>query len=260
MSKVPKVANFTFSDDAVVVKQPELVLELEDDVSDEEVIESDSPIKFTKKMVIQKEDIFDLDTKPKKKKSLKTTIKVDDNIAVMPDEVKEDLLLDSMESQVEYVPKEKAPTEKVKKKRKPMSEEHKAKLAFAREKAFASKRANAIERKKIKDLESEEKELVKLQRVKRVQKLKAEVEEDEPPAPKSYAPSTVGLNGLSKKDLEDAQLDAIMKYDAMRKERKAVKKQEQMVNAEKDKMLKNIQRATGMYSYRDGSNRFDGCY
>ena len=253
MSKVPKVANFTFSDDAVV-KQPELVLELEDDVSDEEVIESDSPIKFTKKMVIQKEDIFDIDTKPKKKKSLKTTIKVDDNIAVMPDEVKEDLLLDSMESQVEYVPKE-----KVKKKRKPMSEEHKAKLAFAREKAFASKRANAIERKKIKDLESEEKELVKLQRVKRVQKLKAEVEEDEP-APKSYAPSTVGMSGLSKKDLEESQLDAIMKYDAMRKERKAVKKQEQMVNAEKDKMLKNIQRATGMYSYRDGSNIFDNCY
>ena len=254
MSKVPKVANFTFSED--VVKQDDLVLELEDDVdvSDEEVIESDSPIKFQKKMVIQKEDIFDLDTKPKKKKSLKTVVKVQDNIAVMPDEVKEDLLIDTMESQVEYVP-----TEKVKKKRKPMSEEHKAKLAFAREKAFASKRANAIERKKIKDLESEEKELVKLQRVKRVQKLKAEVEEDEPPT-KSYAPSTVGMSGLSKKDLEDAQLDAIMKYDAMRKERKALKKQEQMVNAEKDKMLKNIQRATGMYSYRDGSNRFDGCY
>ena len=253
MSKVPKVANFTFSED-VVVKQPELVLELEDDVSDEEVEHGDSPIKFQKKMVIQKEDIFDLDTKPKKKKSLKSIIKVQDNIAVMPDEVKEDLLLDTMESQIEYVP-----TEKVKKKRKPMSEEHKAKLAFAREKAFASKRANAIERKKIKDLESEEKELVKLQRVKRVQKLKAEVEEDEP-APKSYAPSTVGMSGLSKKDLEESQLDAIMKYDAMRKERKAIKKQEQMVNAEKDKMLKNIQRATGMYSYRDGSNRFDGCY
>jgi hypothetical protein len=65
---------------------------------------------------------------------------------------------------------------------------------------------------------------------------------------------------LTKKDLEDAQLEAIMKYDAMRKERKAKKKEEQIIEDGKKKMLNNIQRATGMYSYRDGSNRFDNCY
>ena len=46
----------------------------------------------------------------------------------------------------------------------------------------------------------------------------------------------------------------------MRKEAKKKKKEEQMIEEGKKKMLNNIQRATGNYSYRDGSNRFDACY
>ena len=145
---------------------------------------------------------------------------------------------------------------KAKKPRKPMSEEHKQKLALAREKAMKVRKENAEEKKKMKALDNEEKELLKKQRVKKVQKLKEEVEEDEQLEDK---PSKK-INNLTKKDLEDAQLEAIMKYDAMRKERKAKKKQEQIIEEGKKKMLNNIQRATGQYNYRDGSNRFDGCY
>ena len=261
----PKMCNFNFSDEpessvsnriasaeATVEKVDDnLDLVLDDNldiVSDEE---SASPIKFERKKLIEKHDIFDI---PKKKK--KVLEEMPDNIGVMPDEVKDDLLQDTMESQVSYVP-----TVKVKKKRKPMTEEHKAKLGLAREKAVIARKAKAVLRAADKALDEEEKVLVKKQRVKRVQKLKEEIE-DEPKEPKeaSYAPTHMGQQGLSKKDLEEAQLDTLIKYEAMRKERKEKKKQEAMVNAEKNKMLKNIQRATGLYSYGDGSNRFDGCY
>jgi len=146
---------------------------------------------------------------------------------------------------------------KVKKPRKPMSEEHKQKLALAREKAMKVRKEKAEEKKKMKALDNEEKELLKKQKVKKVQKLKEEVEEDLEDKPSKKINN---LSGLTKKDLEDAQLEAIMKYDAMRKERKAKKREEQMIEEGKKKMLNNIQRATGTYSYRDGSNRFDGCY
>ena len=148
---------------------------------------------------------------------------------------------------------------KVKKPRKPMSEEHKQKLALAREKAMLVRKQKAIENKKMKALDIEEKELLKKQRVKKVQRLKEEVEGDDAVPPKETKIINK-VSGLTKKDLEDAQLEAIMKYDAMRKEAKKKKKEEQMIEEGKKKMLNNIQRATGNYSYRDGSNRFDACY
>ena len=159
---------------------------------------------------------------------------------------------------------------KEKKKRKPMSEEHKAKLKIAREKAMAVRKANAIERKQMKAVDNEEKELLKKQKVKRVQKLKKEVESDEDEIPvignhptreKAREPS-YPTSTITKKDLEDAQLDAIMKYEAMRKQRKAEKKQAELVEKERLKMLNTINKATGgsNYRYGDGSNRFDRCY
>lgn len=164
----------------------------------------------------------------------------------------------------------KAEVKKQKKPRKPMTEEHKAKLGLAREKAMASRKANAIERKKMKDLETEEKELIKTQKIKRVKKLKAEVLSDgeeesvkivKPLVRQDSVRDQKTKTEFTKKDLEDAQLDAIIKYEAIRKQRKAEKKEKEMVDAEKNKMLNTIQRATGnTYRYRDGSNRWDGCY
>ena len=152
---------------------------------------------------------------------------------------------------------------KQKKPRKPMSEAHKAKLALAREKAMASRKVKAEERKKMKALENEEKELLKTQKVKRVQKLKAEVN-DEKPVETTVPTKTTGI---TKKDLEDAQLDAIMKYEAIRKQRKEEKKQAKIIEEGKQKMLNQINRATGQnYTYRQRTqggnlvNRFDGCY
>tara|TARA_R110000737_G_scaffold273821_1_gene280648 strand:+ start:253 stop:957 length:705 start_codon:yes stop_codon:yes gene_type:complete len=152
---------------------------------------------------------------------------------------------------------------KEKKKRKPMSEEHKAKLKLAREKAYEVRKVNMIERKKMKEVDIEEKDLLKKQKIKRVKKLKEEVESDNEVEPKKpLIMHTDRENHITKKDLEDAQLDAIIKYEAIRKERKKEKKQAEMVENERLKMLNTINKATGGSSYRygDGSNRFDNCY
>ena len=224
--KAPELFNFSNPEfDAETEKEIELAFNEVDEVEEQEA-PSPEPIKVQEKIKIKEQDIFEITNK------------------------------DTGEENPNFIYDDTPPAatkQKVKKPRKPMSEEHKAKLAIAREKAMESRKANAVERKKMKELESEEKELLKTQKVKRVQKLKAEVNDDEISTPTK-------TTGLSKKDLEDAQLEAIMKYEAIRKKRKEEKKQAQMIEEGKQKMLNNIQRATGMYKYRDGSNRFDNCY
>ena len=142
---------------------------------------------------------------------------------------------------------------KPKKTRKPMSEEHKAKLKVAREKALAVRRANAQEKKNVKDLEKEEKELVKKKQIKRVQKLKAEVESEEEeivkPKKVSIAEEVRMVKDneeyikLTKKDIEDLQLHAIMGYDAVRKKRKEDKDKEKEENERKEDIHKKLSRA-----------------
>ena len=224
--KPPAMVDFKFSEDTIDEttgeENPNFIYDDDDNglklELEDDILSDDEPIKIEEKEKPDTDDIFE-DMSPKVKK---------------------------VEAR-----------NKVKKPRKPMSEEHKQKLALAREKAMLVRKQKAIENKKMKALDIEEKELLKKQRVKKVQKLKEEVEGDldEP----VYKIDKKIVN-LTKKDLEDAQLEAIMKYDAMRKEAKKKKKEEQMIEEGKKKMLNNIQRATGNYSYRDGSNRFDGCY
>jgi len=254
--KPPTLVQFTYSDppksvaselaEARAIEEPlesmdaidSLVASFDNNADDLEVSEEEEePIKVVGKPDIDEKSIFS---------------NYPDNLAVRPDFMGAE------------PPKSEMSNAKPKKPRKPMTEEHKAKLALAREKAMASRKAKAEERKKMKALENEEKELVQKQKVKRVQKLKEEVEG----LPEKSTPheSATSNSGLTRQDLEEAQLDAIMKYEAMRKERKAKKKQEQAIEAEKQKMLNTIQRATGTYGYRKTDptgrlmNRYDSCY
>jgi hypothetical protein len=146
-----------------------------------------------------------------------------------------------------------------KKPRKPMSEEHKQKLALAREKAMEVRKANAIEKKKMKELENEEKELLKKQKVKKFQKLKESVEKSDE---EEIKPTTKIINNhpsITKKDLEEAQFEAIMRYETLRKQRKAEKKEKEMIESQKKELLRKLTPQTS-YKYRDGSNPWDMCY
>ena len=124
------------------------------------------------------------------------------------------------------------------KKRPPMSEEHKQKLALAREKAMAARKKKAADKKVAKALELEEKELLKKQKHKRVQKLKEEVEEDTQPQPIKPTGSF-----FTKEQLEEAQLNAIMNYEKIRKTRKAEKKEKQKKDMEEEALKQTIRRA-----------------
>ena len=140
---------------------------------------------------------------------------------------------------------------KPRKKRPPMTEAHKEKLKAARVKAMEARKAKAQEKKDAKALEKEEKELLKKQKVKRVKQLKEEVEEDVTPKP-------IKEQMFSKKDLEEAQLNAIMNYEKIRKSRKEQKKIEQEKNKEQEAIRNQIRRAVA--PPQQEYNMFANCY
>lgn len=251
--KQPPRVQLNFEPDYEPEKKPDLDINIKDlDVSEGVDMEDDYIPKVQEKEKIIVKDIFDNINEEKDEETgeVNPNFIYSDNIAVLPDEVKETLMEEGI--------KPMAPKPKQKKARKPMSEEHKKKLALAREKAMAVRKAKAEEKKKMKALENEEKELLKAQKVKKVQKLKKEIEEPVEEVVQKPPTNFQQVSGLTKKDLEDAQFEAIVKYETMRKQRKAEKKQAQLVEETKKEMLRKI--TPQPYKYRDGSNRWDMCY
>lgn len=139
------------------------------------------------------------------------------------------------------------------KKRPPMSEEHKKKLALAREKATIARKNKAKERQEAKELEKQEKQLLKKQKEKRVKQLKEEVDETDETITKKTNNSLM----FSKKDLEDAQLNAIMNYEKIRKERKKEKQEKQKKEKEQEQIKATLRRAV---QPQQEYNPFNGCY
>lgn len=142
-----------------------------------------------------------------------------------------------------------------KKPRKPMSEEHKQKLALAREKAMAVRKAKAQEKKQMKEIENQTNELKKKKKVKELEELKDEVESKTI----EKVQKVQVHSGITKEDLEQAQYDAIVKYETLRKQRKAEKKRQEQLEADKQHIMNQIKQPVG-YRYRDGSNKWDLCY
>ena len=215
MDFIPKVNNI---DEEVEEVEEETIESEEDFESYEEEVKSQTFIPVSQQKEIQ-EDIFIEDEKPKTK------------------------------------PKKEPKLTKNGKQRKPMSEEHKAKLKLAREKAFLVKKQKAEERKKIKEQDQEEKTLLKLKKQKDIEKLKKEVYEEPKPQPKPQpAPAPVREiirePTITKEDIEKAQLNAIMSYETLRKQRKEEKKKKQSEDAEMDRLRKKLMRA------QNPNNRF----
>jgi hypothetical protein len=144
------------------------------------------------------------------------------------------------------------------KERKPMSEEHKAKLQQAREKAFLVKKQKAEERKKLKEQDAEEKKLLKLKKQKDIEKLKKEVLGGDKEEPKPQAPlpvpapvsEMIRVPTITKEDIERAQLNAIMSYEKLRLARKEEKKKKQQEDAEMDRLRDKLMKA------KNPNNRF----
>lgn len=161
--------------------------------------------------------------------------------------------------------------------RKPMTEEHKQKLALAREKANAKRKYLAEQRKKAKAMEKETKELMKKKKEKEYQKLKKEVEEPvddetgesnpnfvyekkEPePIKQQSKPSQqdkLPYPGLTKADLEKSHMEAILKVEAMRKQRKAEKKKKQQIDQYNQETMKTLKKLT----WQDTAGLYSNCF
>ena len=109
----------------------------------------------------------------------------------------------------------------------------------------------------MKEIENKTKELKKKKAQKDLEQLEDEVIHDKP----SSTTKIVQQGPMfTKEDLENAQLDAIMKYEAIRKTRKEEKRKVQMIEQQKKDLQKKIQG----YGARDANgrlvNKWDRCY
>ncbi len=226
-----------------LVAPPEKVVEYEppEDISqhipeepieepEEEIIQHPEP-----KEILKKNDIFI--SKPSSKKK----IKVENN-----DEPEEGEPLDIV------------PVKKPRKKR-VMTEEHKAKLALARQKGMETRKKNAELRRqakeqKLKEKEDnrEEKEIIKAVRRKRIAKLKKELDsdEDEPiekskpkkePEPKIV--EKIIERGYTQDDMTAAINSALEKQEQTRKARKVIKKKELEEKQHQERVFKTVSRS-----------------
>ena len=250
MSKNPPQIQFNFSEET----PEELTLELKDNI-EEEIEEEEINLPDISKREIVQEDVFEL---PKKKEFV-------DNLAVLPDELKEEV---AEIKQVKLTKKGKP--------RKQMSDAHKEKLKFARERAIEVRRQNKILRDEQKARDAEEKELMKKKKEKDFQKLKKEVEEPieikkpepkpEPVVDKSKQVASeqpLRYYTLTQEQLEDLQFNAISKHEVLRKQRKNEKKQKEMIQQEKQNLINKLQPQAG-YGARLPNGRlmnmYDSCY
>jgi hypothetical protein len=144
--------------------------------------------------------------------------------------------------------KEEAP----KKKKRVMSQKQLDALAEARQRGIATRRRKAEEKKKMKELEKEEKQLLKEQKVKRVRKLKEEVDGVVNTAAPPKEVQIVEKEKIVEKGYTQAQLDAavaeaveksVNRVETLRKERKAKKKEAQAKEQHDAKVFKEINSA-----------------
>lgn len=228
-----------------------------------EVVDNFEPEENDMNIKVEVEDVSDDDEDiPTTPTSVETTTETIEDVMPKPKSKKEKLNVNEvfdLPKQTPIQPIVETPTNVKltkkgvpRKKRPPMSEEHKQKLALAREKAMEARKKKAADKKVQKALDMEEKELLKKQKHKRVQKLKEEVEEEAPPQP-TKPPG----NLFTAEQLEEAQLNAIMNYEKIRKTRKAQKKEQQKKDMEQEVLKQTIRRAV---QPQQEFNPYAGCY
>tara|TARA_R110002110_G_scaffold172_1_gene685 strand:+ start:7063 stop:7842 length:780 start_codon:yes stop_codon:yes gene_type:complete len=257
-SKNPRI-NFDIVDD---MPEPTIMEEVMGSLNADESVDAvDEPItmpKVIKKPRPARTDIFDIKEPEAIKEPIEEPIESEEEEELVdePDEP------EPVEPEPEPEPVKVKPTGKLTKKgvpRKPMSDDHKEKLKLARIKAAEGRRRAAAERKANRDIETEEKNLIKQKRVKDLQKLKDEVN-DVPTRPNR----SFGVTAFTKEDLERAQYDAILKYDKLRKSEKAQKKKLQLEENQRKELMQKLQPTNVGYRSTNTngklSNKYDFCY
>jgi len=160
------------------------------------------------------------------------------------------------------------PVKKTRKKR-VMTEEQKQKLAEARKKALAVRRANAKKKQEIKDLKKmkEDKELDDLRNSVGVthESLPAPVEpkpaKPKPKPPPEPTPVQNKQYKYTEEDLQTFSLKAIQDYDTLRKSRKIVKQKQKQEESYKEKERQKLLRVvSNKPAYNSSDDYWGNCF
>ncbi len=156
--------------------------------------------------------------------------------------------------------------------RKPMSEEHKAKLAQSREKAMAKKKylaeQRAITKSQEKEIKEKEFKISQAKNKKRLDELNSQMPEPPPapaPSPRSPTPQPTRQevekkmsSNITMKDLEEMSLKTVITMEAMRKKRKEAKKKAQQESKYQQEVMETIKQANPSWIV-EGSP-FNNCF
>lgn len=133
--------------------------------------------------------------------------------------------------------------------RKKMSPEHLEKLKVAREKAAAKKRFLKEERLKVKkekdDMKHKKESLIKEKEQLDMSELEQQVQQkkkvkETPPTPLPVQLPKVEYPPITMEDIQQASLNAILKVEALRKERKAEKKKKAQIDQYNQQTMKSL--------------------
>ena len=140
---------------------------------------------------------------------------------------------------------------KPRKKRPPMSAEHKEKLKVAREKALEVRRASSKTKKEDKELIKKEKQLLRKQKEQTVQKLEKDTNEFSDLPELEPAPQKKEIN------IEEAVFNGITQYEIIRKQRKKEKKENEKKIQHSQQIKEQLTRAIAP---KKPNNPFYNCY
>ena len=214
-----------------------------------EVDEVDAIVEHVKNPKLSNEDVFTAKPVKKRKPKVKEVIKI-----ITPEEVvqEEEQEVEEEEEEEEVVIPVVEPVKKVKKKRKPMTPEHLAKLAVAREKAFAVKAKKKAERDEIRDLQTK----VVNKKNKKIKDIIMEnLDDDELPVHmrREVKEKVVPKNEtMSKQQIAEAVALGVETYDAKRRAEKKTKKE---AMAQQEKQNDNIRKISNAMNL--GTNAWD---
>jgi len=104
--------------------------------------------------------------------------------------------------------------------------------------------------------EQKHKDLMKAKRDMEIEEIEEKIKKKSQPK-KEQPPPPTPRQSFTKEDLEKAQFEAIMKYDTLRKERKAKKKQVQQVENYHKEVKENLKKELG---WRDVAGPYQGCF
>lgn len=157
--------------------------------------------------------------------------------------------------------------------RKPMSEEHKAKLAQSREKAMAKKKylaeQRAITKSQEKEIKEKEFKLSQAKNKKKLDELNSQMPPEPAPAPapspRSPTPKPTReevenkkSSHITMKDLEEMSLKTVITMEKMRKQRKEAKKKAQQESKYQQEVMETIKQANPSWIV-EGSP-FNNCF